>query len=146
MGEVINGNKMSVHKYKGKPYPVVLCAPKAVDERAIENAGYVKSSLNLELAKVLAAAPAESRINQVREAVLSVLPRKSSLYLIDYEMLFDPRYGIDVIKLFCEIARRQSLLTRWCGEIHKQTLVYAEPGYPEHKQYRIADYDVICVI
>lgn len=145
MGKIVSGKRMSISKYKDSQLPIVLCNQKNIDEQAIIDAGYQRCSLNHLLARALVSLPEAERIVMVRETVLTLIPRRASVYLVDYEMLFDPRYEIDVLKLFYEISRRQKLVVKWCGRLAAQMLSYAEPDYPEYKQYNIAEYDVICV-
>jgi len=145
MGKLVSYVKMGTEKYMGSLLPVILCGEKANGEQSLAEAGFSRFALNGPLAELLSSKPEQDRTDGAREAVLALLPKQSAIYMVDYEMLFDPRYGLDVLKLFCEIARRQRLAVRLCGGLASQTLVYAEPGYPEYKRYRIADYDIICV-
>lgn len=145
MGEIVSGKRMGISKYKNSLFPIVLCNQKTIDEQAIVDAGYQRCALNHPLAKALVSLPEAERIAMVREIVLALIPKRTAVYLVDYEMLFDPRYEIDVLKLFYEVSRRQKLIVKWCGRLAAQMLVYAEPGYPEYKQYSIAEHDIICV-
>lgn len=145
MGKIVSGKKMDILKYKNSRCPIILCNQQTIDEQAIVDAGYQRFALNHPLAKVLVSLSEAGRIAMVRETVLTLIPRRASVYLVDYEMLFDPRYELDVLKFFYEISRRQKLIVKWCGRLVAQMLVYAEPGYPEYKQYNIAEHDIICV-
>lgn len=145
MGEAINSRKFNIKQYMDRPFPIVLCNPNTALIQNIVDAGYHRYSLNLSLANALSTLSEEDRTGKVRETVFALLPKQQAVYLVDYEMLFDPRYGLDVLKLLYEIARRQKLVVKWCGEYRPLTLVYAEPEYPEFKQYKVADYDIICV-
>jgi hypothetical protein len=80
------------------------------------------------------------------DAVCGIMPQNEPVYLTDYEMLFDPRYEIDVLRLFVELARRNKLIVKWCGQASEKTISYAEPGYSDYKQYKISDYDVAIVL
>jgi hypothetical protein len=82
----------------------------------------------------------------VTATVLGLLPKDTTVYLMDYEMLFDPRYRLDVMKLFCEISRRGKLIVKWCGGFDGSSLTYAETGYGDYAQYRVSDYEIACVI
>lgn len=75
-----------------------------------------------------------------------VIATQAPVFLTDYEMLFDPRYNIDVIKLFCEMSRRVKIVIKWCGTLQDNRLVYATPAYKDFHSYNIYDYDIICVI
>ena len=145
MGKIVGGKKMDILKYKNSRFPIMLCNQQTIEEQTIVDAGYQRFALNHPLAKALVPLPEAGRIAMVRETVLTLIPRRASVYLVDYEMLFDPRYELDVLKLFYEISRRQKLIVKWCGRLVAQMLVYAEPGYPEYKQYNIAEHDIICV-
>ena len=52
----------------------------------------------------------------------------SPVLITDFEMLFDPRYEIDVIKLFCDKARITNVAVKWPGKYTNSKLTYAEPG------------------
>ncbi len=145
MGEIVNGRKISFAKYKDRQFPILLCNQKDFDESVILDCGYRRYSLNQPLAEALVGRPTPDRITLVRETVLALLPRHSPLYLVDYEMLFDSRYGFDVLKLFIEISRRQKLTVKWCGRLAGKTLVYGEPNHPDYKQYSVSDYDITCI-
>jgi len=145
MGEIISGSKIAMSKHKSSQFPIVLCNHKTITEQAIVDGGYQRYALNHPLAKALLSLPEAERIVMVRETVLALIPRRTAVYLVDYEMLFDPRYEIDVLKLFYEVSRRQKLIVKWCGRLAEQMLVYAEPGYPEYKQYNVSEHDIICV-
>jgi hypothetical protein len=60
-------------------------------------------------------------------------------------MLFAPRYELDVLRIFIEIARRNKFVVKWCGKIDSEMLTYAEQGYADYKRYNISDYDVVIV-
>lgn len=145
MGKIVSGKDMSISKCKNSQFPIILCNQKSIDEQIIIDAGYQRYSLNHLLAKELVLLSATEGTVMIRESVLALIPRHTSIYLVDYEMLFDPRYEIDVLKLFYEISRRQKLIVKWCGRLVQQMLIYSEPGYPEYKQYSIAEYAITCV-
>jgi hypothetical protein len=125
--------------------PVILCAGWKTYEQAISAAGYQTISLNLPLAKALVG-KTETEITMVITAtVIGLLPKNTPIYLTDYEMLFDPRYRLNVMKLFCEISRHNKLLVKWCGGIFKYLLSYSEEGYEDYHRYDVYDYEVTCV-
>jgi hypothetical protein len=61
-------------------------------------------------------------------------------------MLFDPRYELDVLRLFTDLARGTKLIVKWCGKVDGNTLTYAEQGYADYKRYNSTDYNVTIVI
>jgi septum formation topological specificity factor MinE len=145
MGEIVSGRKMPLKKYIDSQLPILLCDPKSFNEDEILGSGYQRYSLNLPLAEELVKKSDADRVASVRETVLALIPRHSPVYLTDYEMLFDSRYSLDVLKLFIEISRRQKLAVRWCGKLTGKTLFYSEPDHPDYKRYSVADYDITCI-
>lgn len=126
--------------------PIFLCsaAPRAV--RKLSESGYKHLSLNKELSSSLMAIPQEKRLSVVQQETQKIISKAGSAVLLsDYEMLFDPRYKIDVLKLFCELARTTRLAVKWCGTTAEDSLEYAEPQYTDHQTYQLANYTVICV-
>jgi hypothetical protein len=126
--------------------PIFLCsnAPRAV--RKLSESGYKDLSLNKELSSSLMTIPQEKRLSVVQQETQKIISKSGPAVLLsDYEMLFDPRYKIDVLKLFCEIARTTRLAVKWCGTTTEDSLEYAEPQYPDHQAYQLANYTVICV-
>lgn len=71
---------------------------------------------------------------------------KAPTLLEEYEILFDPRYDVDAIKVFTELARRQKVVVKWCGRLNGNSLEYATPDDKDYHSFRIQDYDIICVI
>jgi hypothetical protein len=129
-----------------KHRPVVLCAASAVLEEALKRGGYMPISLNLPLAKKLAARPAKERANFVTEDALSLLANAGKILLQDFEMLFDPRYRLNVLRTFGTITHFRKLVVKWCGSFDGDALMYAAPEYPDYKRYPIGSYDVTCVM
>jgi hypothetical protein len=146
MGKSYNSRILTAKELLRLPAPVLLCVDRADFDRAIAGAGYRTVSLNPPLAGSLTGLP-ESDIpsiigNRIREA----LPQSKPVYLTDYEMLFDPRYELDVLRLFVDISRRNKLIVKWCGVVDGDTLIYAEQGYEDYTRIRISDCDVTVVI
>jgi hypothetical protein len=81
----------------------------------------------------------------VTAEVMRILPQDGRTYLTDFEMLFDPRYDIDVLRLFRDMSRRCKLIVRWCGGVDGDTLVYAEQGCRDYARYNPGDYKIACV-
>jgi hypothetical protein len=61
-------------------------------------------------------------------------------------MLFDPRYELDVIRLFMDVSRQNRLVVKWCGTVDGNMLIYAEQGFEDYRRIKISDYDVTVVI
>jgi hypothetical protein len=126
---------------------IVLCASAPRLKKIIAEAGFKELSLNKILAEALVEKDAAVRPQFVSdEAIRIVTSIQGPVFLTDYEMLFDPRYRIDVIRLFYELSRRAKIVIKWCCRLDDNHLVYATPAYRDFHSYNIHDYDITCVI
>jgi hypothetical protein len=146
MGRIINNRATTTKKLLQLPTPILLCVDRPDFDKAIAEADCQTVSLNLPLARSIAGLSEGDIQSVIGERVREVLPPSKPVYLTDYEMLFDPRYGLDVLRLFVDISRRNKLIVKWCGNVDKDTLTYAEQGYEDYKRIKISDYDVTVVI
>lgn len=60
-------------------------------------------------------------------------------------MLMNPAYQLDIIKLFCDLARNNSVAFVWPGTFDGNNLVYASPDEPDYKHYQPANYDIVFI-
>lgn len=63
----------------------------------------------------------------------------------DIDILFNPSYKLDVIKLFIQLSRNKTVIVQWPGKIDSNYLIYSEPQYDDYKKYDIKDYNIICL-
>ena len=137
-GEMLSKQPMGI--------PIILCstAPRAI--RKLYESGYKDLSLNKELSFSLMTIPNEKRLVSVQQETQKIISGAGPAVLLsDFEMLFDPRYKLDVLKLFCELARTTRLAVKWSGIINEDAFEYAEPQYTDHQIFKLANYTVICV-
>ena len=146
MTNIIRNRTLTADKLLTLPSPVILCVKRDDYNAAILDDGYQIFSLNLPLAKILIDKSESEFSTTVTDTIIALLPKDKNIYLQDYEMLFDPRYNLEVIKLFCEIARYNKLIVNWCGTYDEEILTYAEPGYDDYFRYKISNYNITCVI
>ena len=146
MGTVINRKTLVPNEILRLPSPVILCSPWQLYETIIEESGFQTISLNLPLARVLFGKSEKEIIANITDIVLGLLSEHQHICLSDYEMLFDPRYKLDNLKLFCEIARYNKLFVKWSGSFMNDFLTYAEPGYIDFAKYKVSDYEITCVV
>lgn len=146
MGTTINGKTEKIDILLRSTLPIIFCSPIVAMEKAITKADIQPISLNIPLSKVLISKRTSLRCESVVDDALELIPVNKPVYLTDYEMLFDPRYNVDVIRFFLEISRRNKLIIKWCGSIVENTLIYATPDYEDYKRYKVKDYEIICVI
>ena len=146
MGNVVNNRLITAKELSQQTLPVILCVNRADFNKALTDNGFKTISLNLPLSRLLAGLDLTDIRNALVDIIQNILPHNEPIYLTDYEMLFDPRYDIDVLRLFAQLARQRKLIIEWCGKTNEETLIYAEHGYSDYKQFKIKDYDVTAVI
>ena len=146
MGRIVNSRSLTANELLQLVPPIILCTDKPNFKRVITENGYQQIGINLPLAQSLTGLEPKDIRTVITDKIHEILPQGESVYLTDYEMLFDPRYEIDVLRLFIDLARRNMLIVKWCGKVDGDTLTYAEQGYADYKQYKMNDYDVIIVI
>ena len=69
----------------------------------------------------------------------------SVVLLDDIEILFEPSLELDPLGLLRDLARRTTLVVVWPGEANSDSLTYATPGHPEHRQYSAAHLPLISI-
>lgn len=145
MGSVFKLSSLNEDKLSKLMTPIVFC----IDEDKIVSCtkGYNVLSVN----------------GPLSEKLLNYQPKKRNLYIIDefnkiidnicepilikdFEILFDPGFQIDVLKLFIMTNRKKRIAVAWCGKCRYGKLTFAEPGYPDYKAYNIKDYDISSIV
>ncbi len=113
----------------------------------MESGKFVPLNLNIKLAEALLKIPQSQRSRKANDEIMKIVSEcHDPTFLEDYEILFDPRYDIDAIKVFIEISRRQKVVVKWRGRLNGNSLEYAAPEYSDYHSFRIQDYDITCVI
>lgn len=117
--------------------------------RVLQEAGRRLSApilnLNLKLSERLLDLSPQQRALRAGEIVEEIVqPSTSTPTLVDnIEILFDPQLQQDPLKLLQMLSRRGTLVAAWPGMMDGDTLVYAEPGHPEHKRYQHPDAAIV---
>ena len=145
MGNVVDKRRLAPGSILRLASPVLICSGWQVYEKAVINAGYQNISLNLPLAKLLVCENTKNISVNLTSSIIRLIPKRVSIYLADYEILFNPSYSLDIIRLFIEISRYNRLVVKWCGGFDGHTLTYAEPGYEDYAAYKVRDYEITCV-
>ena len=140
MGAVIKARDLSALERNGMARPVVYCHPdKALAEQAVP--------VNIEMAKKLSAVNSNRRtmrMEQCFQQVLSGLP--DNVVIRDFDVMFNPDYAVDVLRIFCSAARVKAFRVIWPGRCEGGRLIYAEEGYLDYKVFEISKYDVTVVV
>lgn len=63
----------------------------------------------------------------------------------DIDILFNPYYKLDIIKLFIQLSRNKTFIIQWPGKLDSNNLIYSKPQYDDYKKYEIKDYNIICL-
>ena len=147
MGSIINVSMLNAAALKKATTPIILCSFPNRVTRLIEGGLYTPLNLNIKLAEELVKYPVEQRSRRANDEVMAIISQcKTPTLLEDFEILFDPRYDIDAVKVFTELARRQKVVVKWCGRLNGNSLEYGTPDYKDYHSFRIQDYDITCVI
>lgn len=147
MGSIINVSKLREDLLKKATNPIILCSFPNRIAKLIEGGQYNHLNLNVKLAEALLKFPESQRSQKANDEIMEIFFQcHTPVFLADYEILFNPRYDIDAIKVFTEISRRQKIVVKWCGRLNGNSLEYATPEYKDYHSFRIQDYDITCVI
>lgn len=69
----------------------------------------------------------------------------SGIIVTNIDILFNPSYKLDIIKLFIQLSRNKTVIVQWPGKLESNNLVYSEPKYEDYKKYEINNYNIICL-
>jgi hypothetical protein len=136
-----------ISKYEYRKYgsdrlmkPVIFCrSDKELAEKAI--------AMNVDIAKKLIDVEITQRsfkISDVIDSVIAELPENSTIK--EFDVLFNPDYQINVLKLFIAACRKKEFAILWPGTFSEGKLMYARAGYSDFKIYDLDEYDVTCVV
>ena len=122
--------------------PLIICTDSPRIYRKLQDADYTKVSINAELSKALLSYKPEYRPSVIETELKKLLPYHVPILIKDFEMLFDPRYEIDVLKFFCEKARIINVAVKWPGKFVEGKLTYSEPKFPDYHEYNCNSYQI----
>lgn len=84
------------------------------------------------------------KLEQIFNSILDTLP--DGVVIKDIDVLFNPDYKVDVLKILIESRKRKRYSVIWPGKCENGKLIYSEEGFPDYKTYNIENYDITCVI
>ena len=147
MGTTINISMLNMGMLQKSTTPIILCSFPNRIAKLLETGKYIPLNLNIKLAEALLKIPQSQRNLKANDELMKIISQcHEPAFLEDYEILFDPRYDINAIKVFIEISRHQKVVVRWRGRMNGNSLEYASPEYSDYHSFRIQDYDITCVI
>ena len=146
MGSRVKCNIAIIENKAKSNVPTIICNLSKRYLNSIFEISDETISLNLILAQNLLKFNADERTEMVHQEALNLLTQSvTPLLLKDFEMLFDPRYKIDTVKLITEVARRRKIIALWPGTLNENDLVYANADSSDYQVFSIKNYDIICV-
>ena len=147
MGATVSVSMLNADVLKKAATPIILCSFPHRIARLIDNGLYAPLNLNIKLAEALLKFPQMQRSQMANDEIMKIVAQcRTATFLEDYEILFDPRYDIDAIRVFTELSRRQRVVVKWCGRLNGNWLEYATPEYKDFHSFRIQGYDITCFI
>ena len=84
------------------------------------------------------------KLEQIFNNILDTLP--DGVVIKDIDVLFNPDYQVDVLKILMAARKRERYSVIWPGRCEDGKLIYGEEGFPDYKTYNIENYDITCVI
>lgn len=64
----------------------------------------------------------------------------------DIDVMFNPEYKVDVMKVLISAYKRKPYRLIWPGSYENGRLVYSQDNYPDYRVYEISNYDIVCVV
>jgi chromosomal replication initiation ATPase DnaA len=104
-----------------------------------ERLGAAVVNLNLELTRRMLDLTERQRTLQIPQSLHEIINHADSEVVLfdNIEILFDSSLKQDPLRLFERASRNKTIVVSWNGLVKNNYLIYAEPDYPEYKQYPI---------
>lgn len=139
-----------IRRVRSSYHPLVLLVGPAGSGRggvlrlAAEQVAGRVVNLNLELSRRLLDVPAEQRPLRFARILDEILSPDAAPALLDrIEMVFDPAFQQDPVRLLRHLSRTRTVVAAWSGRTEGAFLTYAEPGHPEYRLYPVEDLSLI---
>jgi len=96
------------------------------------------------LAKELLEYSLDQRKKYVESSIEKIIAKKKSSKLLikNIELIFNPNYKIDILKLFLNIERNKKIAIIWPGYKKDDELIYSETSYEDYIKYKISNYNI----
>ncbi|MEZ8925399.1 MULTISPECIES: BREX-3 system P-loop-containing protein BrxF [Vibrio] len=104
-------------------------------------------NLSKELARKLVSLSIKERVRRLEAEVDNIANDcGSSVWLTKLDVLFEPTLENDPMRLLKSIAKSQTVVAIWPGEITETSVVYSKPGKSDYKTYSLKELNDIQVI
>ena len=139
MGTVIKSSKFTENKSTILK-PIIYCGQEDLIEKEAV-------SISVILAEKLSNIEINRRTMQIEKCLYeTILELAEDVVLKDLDVLFNPIYKVDILKVMISVCKKKSFSAIWPGSYSDNKLIYAEEGFLDYKIYNIKDYDVTCII
>ena len=138
MGTVINLRQLATQQ---NMYRLIIYANDTYEQEASA------VSINKRLAEELRKLKPTRRTMQLEKCfnkILDSLPEK--VVIKDIDVMFNPAYMVDVIRILVEANKRHPFSLVWSGRYDDNRLLYSEEELADYKDFEISDYDIVCVV
>ena len=93
-------------------------------------------NVNLELSRQLLDLTTDQRALHFARILEEILgPDDTTVFLRRTEILFDPAFQQDTLRLLRQLSRTRTVVSAWSGTVDGAFLNYAEPGHVEHQRH-----------
>jgi len=145
MGIIHKFNKVDFQQLDDYLSPIIFVEGHNAVQNKLEEFSVL--SLNRELSERLLNYKPEKRKLFVEDEIVKLYNRKEGKVLIkDIEILFDPEFSMDIIRLFILLNRKRKTAVLWPGKYRNGKLIFSEMGYKDYHAYDITKYDITCII
>lgn len=136
-------NFKTKNRYNG--FPLISCASLSTTISIFSD--YEQVALGEQLSAVLKESLPQKRLYLIESEIENILSNinNNNILVMNIDILFNPDYKLDIIKLFIKLSRNRNLVVQWPGELSSGHLIYSKPEYIDYKRYSIKDYDVVCL-
>ncbi len=140
MGIILTTGKFATMQQGLLPKPFVFCKP----DKAME---IIAISINVELAKKLSMVEQNRRTMRMESCFREIVNELPDHVVIkDFDVMFNPDYEIDVLRIMITMAKIKPFSVIWPGKYDNGKLIYAEESFCDHKVFDISRYDITCII
>ena len=102
--------------------------------------GAVRLNVGLRLSESLYSLPAAMRAAKLEERFFMLMPQDIDVELCRIDMLFDPVWHLNALRLFLAAGRNKRLYVVWPGKMNENILIYSQPGNADYAVYDVKSY------
>ena len=103
--------------------------------------------VNIPMAEMLLAVDEKRRAKSLEQCLLKIVRQKSAnVVLTDFDVMFNPAYNVDVLKILISVCKVSPFCVLWPGTFEHGKLLYADESSPDHHVFQIKNYDITCVV